>query len=299
MRAYIGTALAIVLVLGVVDVIGRVQVLSGSTQFKLSEASSRKDARTLLVYLPGILADGDKSSLLVRPTWQQYGDVASVTYAGSRFDGNETARVIANQLERQTKYDTVVFIGSSLGGLVAYDTLRQLKGRMPGVAFKLVLVAAPTGRQDFKPPNNILSLAMWTWWAGPLSNLTTGKLFLQLLFQKPKDENIEPGVDRAELAQRVKEAQNTPFSVYADQIRYMIGHEPLEPAVLDGVEAVYIRCRRDDIVASQAYDAWNKVFGGQLKLIESDTTHVGYNEMPKAFQRDFTSAFEQVGLERD
>jgi dienelactone hydrolase len=277
------------------DALLRLTVLKDDTRFDFVK-SDKSGSRTLLVYLPGILADGKQSSLLMVDTWKQYGDVLLVSYDGKRFKPDNITRDIDRWVAiRGDRYREVVFIGSSLGGLLAYDTAPKLEE--DGLRVKYALVAAPTGYGDLKGAGR-LSPFMYLWWGGPISNATTGKLFLKGLFQEPKDDNIEPEVDRDELKQRVEEAKASPFSVYGDQIRYVLGHGKPASSTLTGVEGVYIRCGRDELVADKAYDSWKSAFGGSLPLIESDTTHVGYNEMPTTFAGDFERALESLGLSK-
>lgn len=287
----------IIMVVIIADVSGRLFVLQDDTRFNLVK-SDTSSSRRLLVYLPGILADGVQSSLTIVDTWKQYGDVLLVSYDGTRFKRVDAIADVTRWINNNTEnYDEIVFIGSSMGGLLSYDIEPNLQPTDDDIKF--VIIASPPGRSYFKSPNDKTSAGMWAWWAGPISNWTTGKAFLKVLFQKPKDENVEPEVNRNELDKRVKEAQASPFSVYSDQIRYMIGHEPMIEGALQDRQGVYIRCSRDDIVASNAYEPWNMVFGGELALVESDTTHAGYNEMPEAFKADFEKAFALIGVTKD
>ena len=280
------------------DALLRLTILKDNTRFDFVK-SDKSGSRTLLVYLPGILADGKQSSLLMVDTWKQYGDVLLVSYDGKRFKPDNITRDIDRWVAKNgADYREVVFIGSSLGGLLAYDAAPKLED--DGLLVRYVFVAAPTGYGDLKGAGKA-SPAMYLWWGGPISNATTGKWLLKGLFQEPKDDNIEPEVHRDELKQRVEEAKNSPFSVYGDQIRYVLGHGKPARDTLVGVKAVYIRCDRDELVADDAYDSWSSAFGDSrnLPLIESDTTHVGYNEMPTTFRKDFVRAFESLGLPKD
>ena len=260
--------------------------------------STMSGSRRLLVYYPGILHDGTTSSIKMQPLWRRYGDVLIVSYDGERFTSDQVVRTVTKEvtdLVGEKGYNEVVFIGSSLGGLLSNDSLGKIKHL--SVKIKWVLLAAPKGANDLTLPNNIASRFMWLWWAGPLGNDSLGKFFLDKMFQEPKADNIETGVDKTELAQRVMEAKAMPFSLYSDQVRYVIGHGSLDPDVLRRVDdAVYVICTRDELVNEATYKDWNNLFGGQLRLVRSDTTHVGYNEMPNAFESTFEEAFEKIGV---
>lgn len=279
-----------------IDALGRALFLRDKTRLDFIEYSKTEDSRVLFVYYPGILADGVKSSLKVSPVWAQSGDVLQVSYDGTKFSPNKVTKKVANWIgDHKGDYDTVVFIGSSMGGLLSYDTVPLIENQVADVRF--ILVDAPTKRSDFQAPLDKLSLGTWAWWAGPISNLLISKLYFKATFRGPAEENIEQEVDREELALRVKEAQSFPISTHNDWIRYIIGHEPLITGSLKGYPAIYLRSTRDhDTVRPEAYDVWAQAFGGELARMEVDSTHVGYNERPETWQVAFMEAIKRIGI---
>ena len=287
-----------ILMLGMFDAAGRLIVLKGGASFEFVR-SATSNSRVLFVYDPGILHDGVTSSLTQVPVWKEDGDVLLVSYTGKRFDGKAVARATGRELRYYVDYegyDTVVFIGSSMGGLVSYDTYLFVAD-MP-VEFKFILIDAPTKRSDFQAPLDKICLIGAAHFAGPISNLAS-KLYFNATFRAPAEENIEPGVDRDELAKRVEEAKSFPLSMHNDWIRYIIGHAPVAEDSLYGLDVVYMRSLRDtDTVRLEAFDAWDAAAGGSAKLVEVDSTHVGYYERPQTWNGAFRRATGLLNLDR-
>lgn len=230
------------------------------------------------------------SSREVVGEWRQYGDVLLISYDGHRFEPMQIVSDVARDIERHVDsegYSRVVFIGSSMGGLMSYDTYQLLENRRYGVEYSIIAIDAPTKRLDLQSPLDMISLGSRVWWAGAISNLFS-KLYFNATFVAPKDENIEDSVDRERLAETVKSAKSYQLSWAMDQNRFIIGHGGLEPGSLVGVEVLYVRSTRDnDTVRPRAFESWKRAAGGSLGLVKVDSTHVGYNERPEAWRQVF------------
>lgn len=293
-KALVSAVVASACVIGA-DAAGR-QLLNGSTEFVFLK-STTSSSRVLFVHLPGILASRTSSGVV--SVWRQYGDVVLVEYEGDRFNGTVTARMVANALSEGLdlrRYEAVVFIGSSMGGLVAYDTYNYLPKDLAD--FRFIVVDAPTGRADLQPPLDVISLGSYAWWAGPISN-PLSSLYFKATFVTPREENIEAGVDRAKLAKSVAEQMSHPVSWSMDQNRYIVGHPTVVEGSLQDVRFVYVRSTRDhDTTRAEAFDVWNAATNGEALRLEVDSTHVGYAERPEAWAEGFHRAIQLVLSDR-
>ncbi len=279
-------SLLLVLAIGFFDASTR-QLLSGSASFSVAQSENAR-SQTLFVYFPGILADGESSFKDQLPTLQERGDVLMVSYTGERFEAEvvveQTTARISEDVQR-VGYDSVVLLGSSMGGLVAYDTYQHLQQTHLAVKYSMILVDAPTGRHDLQSPLDKISLGSWVWWAGPISNLFSS-VYFDATFVEPKEANIEPGVDRNQLARSVEKAKGFPLSWAMDQTRFIIGHDPLEVNSLKDIRVIYVRSTRDDdTVRPNSFDPWNSASGGKAVRIEVDSTHAGYAERPSTWNQ--------------
>lgn len=285
---WVTCAVLLIVAVGTFDAGARL-FLNGTARFDVVQ-SRVVGTKTLFVYFPGILADGVTSSRELVPVWQQHGDVLLVSYDGRRFDADKIVRQSSdkiNTLMAAVGYERIVFFGSSMGGLLSYDTIAQTPA-LKSVVVDLVALDAPTKRSDFQSPLDKISLGSKVWWAGPVSNLFS-KLYFNATFVAPKEENIEEDVDRDKLAGVVEQAKSYQLSWSMDQNRYLIGHDKLVSGSLRDIRVIYVRSTRDtDTVRPRAFDAWNDAAEGKALHIEIDSTHVGFNERPKVWR----SAFE-------
>ena len=290
----VASILVILVALLVIDAIGRQLKLTGSTSVSI-EKSTTSDSDVLFVYYQGILAKPDSSSEEVRPIWLEHGDVMLVNWTGDRFKASQVVNTVTAAIARQSDYTTVVFIGSSMGGLLSYDTALELMTLKPDIDMKFVLLDPPTRRGDFQSPLDKASyVAEFT--GGPITNLFS-KQYFDLTFVEPKQDNIEKNVDRDKLAAHLQDAKSFPISMNNDWVRYITGHGTMIPGALKGYDAVYVRSSRDeDTVRPEAYNAWKQVFGGELSHMSVDSAHNAYNEMPAAWQTGFRQALSLIGI---
>lgn len=273
------------------------QALPSGVELTLEKAS-RPDAQdTLLVYLPGILAGAKSSSEGLRSHWLQHGDVLLVEYRGQRFRAEEVVERVAENVNlRGIFYDRIVFIGSSMGGLLAHDVVLEL-GPSAREKSTIVAIDAPTSAADFQSPLDKTSQLMRVLPFGPISNLVSGPV-MSFLAVPPKERNIEIDVDRKELARRFKEMTSYPLSFYRDQVLYIISHGRLEPRSLSGLQMmIYVRSTRDnDTVRIDAYRAWWNAYGQKPVRLRIDSPHVAYAERPRTWNDAFKAVFRELGI---
>ena len=258
----------------------------------VSAESGTANNHTLIVYFPGILAGGRSSSVDLIDTWRSHGDrVLMVEYGRERFDGRVIVDGVVRRIRREnalTPFRTIKFIGSSMGGLLAYDVIRQLHlGKSVSIGF--YPIDAPTSSSDFQPPNHLVAPLLRVLPFGPIWDKLN---LVSLMFVPPKEANIEAGVDRAELARRVEQGKSYPLSFWRDELVFIMNHGAPKPGSLEGLvdDEVYVRSTRDnDTVRAQAYGVW-ALTKSEVTRMEVDSTHVGFAERPDTWRQ----AFEQL-----
>lgn len=267
------------------------QLQSSRVQYDYRDASNEKARDTLVVYFPGILTDGVSSSSELVGVWQRAGDVTLVSYEGKAFSGRQIIEKGVDHLATLS-YRKVVFIGASMGGLPAYFTMLGLRAREPMLSYRLVLIDAPTGWKDLQLDLQIFAPAAWFWWAGPVGNVVS-RLYYGATYVKPKEENIEPGVDRKALDKHVEANMSHPVSWGMDQNRFLMSHPDIKPGSLDGVRVDFVRSTRDtDTVRKTFIESWIKATGVvDYQIHEVDSTHVGFPERPETWRKFFRQLF--------
>jgi pimeloyl-ACP methyl ester carboxylesterase len=287
--------IVILLAVLVIDAAGRAIKLTGISGVRI-EKSRTAGSTVLFVYYQGILAKPETSSEAFRDVLLENGDVMLVHWGGDRFKAAEVVRMVTRAImERSDDYTTVVFVGSSMGGLLSYDTGLLLNKLQPDLEQKYILLDPPTGRSDFQAPLDKISYIANVS-GGPITNLFS-RWYFEKFFVEPKEDNIEHGVDRRKLANHLRDAKSFSISMNNDWIRYITGHGAMIPGALKGLDAVYVRSSRDDdTVRPEAYDAWKQVFGGELPRLEVDSAHNAFNEMPNAWRSGFRRALQEIGI---
>lgn len=258
---------------------------------------------TLIVYLPGILASADMISPRVLNKWTERGEVWGANYTLPRFMPDRIAREVStwilNRCEQDTSVHNVVFIGSSMGGLLANDVLqllRQHEHRHRIVSKKLLLVDAPTERKDLQRQLYLTAPLMRLLPFGPLWNHLSGPI-MKLLFIPPKKGEIDSDVDLKWLTQQVEAACSFPLSFWRDQIMYIIDHGALEANSID-CPVLYIRSTKDDdTVSESAISSWFQAAAGRRELLMAyGAKHVAYAQNPSKYEEVFPQAFKVLEL---
>jgi hypothetical protein len=258
------------------------------------------NSKNLIVYLPGILAGAESSAVDLIPIWLKAGDVMLVEYGKEKFDANLIESEVLLEL-RDDGYlndpdQMITFIGSSMGGLIAYDVLESIENSNTDDRVKakinLILLDAPTCRQDFQSPNDVLSPILVAFPFGPNWDRIL-RFVIPVFYVQPKEQNIEPSVNRAVLKARVDEAKSYRLSFWRDEVKFIVEHGIPNDESLGNLvgKVIYVRSiRDDDTVRFDAYYRWERVFP-QAAIFYVDSTHEGFAERPETWRQTFREIF--------
>ncbi len=266
---------------------------------------------TTIYWIPGILSRGLESIMPVGNTIAGYGTVYVANFPGPFFQPEEAARRIAvhagSQIHAGKK---VVFIGSSLGGRLIPDVLRNLSTspdiyvNQRGMRERLhtLMVDAPVGASTFAYVPRYLGpaakLASYALRPSERANRGYGATVMsQLTKELPKDENIIVP-DSGEAIMRMCGAPLGPdsyrecvkrtaaanlsgheFTLYASQLRWMLQ----TPVNFDAMGLVaypgYVACTGDNVTVRQplARDTWKRRVP-EMELDEVESAHCAYLE---------------------
>ena len=296
-----GLLLAFVVVSLPLDAIGRRKMRSYAWTDLESAPESRE---TLIVYLPGLLAIARTSSLDVIDVWQRYGDVMLVEYGRTdKFDPSYIIKLVVSELRdrlRSGKYKHLIFIGSSMGGRLAYDVLQvgalrygllPVMKRRSGLRVHLMLLDSPTSASDlYLVPPWAVKVAPGLIRILPFGPIWDSFHLISKIFIPPKKENLEPGVDIVELNRRVDEAKQFALSFWRDEVRYIVTDgepgEQMPYGLIDDVVFVH-SSGDDDTVRPSAFSKWAVAYPTIEGPIEVDSKHVAFSEKPRAWRDAF------------
>lgn len=249
------------------------------------------DESHLIVYLPGILADGHQSSRPMVATWLQYGDVLSVSYTGQRFDADEVVEQIVGYITTDT-HASYTLIGSSMGGLLAVDVIDGLRAADESDKVRstdLIIVDAPSGSRDMLGGGNVVAPVLRLLPAGRLANWLLTPL-MQAMLAPPKHEDMQPGLDsQVVVEQAVAMMRQFPYSVWRDQLAYMASHRPPQAADFASISQVdYLQCDLRNVTVSQpqAAQTWQAA-ASWMTVWQVDSPHTAYSELPDLWNQVF------------
>lgn len=262
-----GIFLLIILVVTLLDTAARVSLNGDVTVQQLSN----NESDTLIVYEPGLLADGEWSARQLTDTWRDFGDVWLVNPTGDRFEYEQQAQEVAADLEADT-HKRVVFIGSSLGAHSALDVMSLLsKDKLARTTFSLLAVCSPgKGANDIKQPLKFVSNAAVVFRLGPVTNATWGKLYTRMITGK--------------------QPRTFAMTYYIDQVNYVRSRPAPDQDLLAQFDVIYLQATNDELVSSSAATAWTT----PENVREVNSKHVAYDADPEEWNAAFEAALSEL-----
>lgn len=296
-RMKVVAALAAVLALsGAFDIATRMRMTATVTPQFINN-----DGRRLTVLFHGIM--GQNAYGQFRPLIDGYYarngyDIIVVSTGGDVYDPDLVAIRAAEAIAKAVRgrsYERIVFDGASLGGRAAVDTRLQLQ--KDGITLRpsiLLLEGSPLTAESIVGLKKYLIQVVAHVPFGDLANHVPA---VSWMFEPPKWENIEkdpsdpakvsPMVDVDAMQRQIAESKKTPLSVYSSQAASFAARDAYSNGSLEGLfaDVVFLSFDRDTGLIDQraAVKQWQAAFGKTVvRVIDVDSTHVGFAEAPKA-----------------
>jgi len=263
-------AVLMVIVVTLFDGCFRVLLQGDVTVTKLE---GKRNHDTLIVYLPGLVADGEWSARQQTETWRDFGDVWLVNPTGDRFEHEQLADTVAKMLQTDD-HKQVVFIGSSLGADSALDVMSRIsKRKRANVEYDLIPVCTPSGGvSSIKQPLKAVSVLAAAFRLGPLTNVTWGKYFTRSITGE--------------------QPRTFAMTYYIDQVNYVRSRENPPGSLLNEFDKiVYVQALNDELVSPSAAKAW---VASDLDVVQVNSKHVAYDADPEVWNSAFTRALNRV-----
>lgn len=256
----------------------------------------------MILFLPGLIANARSMPRLIEEEWAKVGGVWAVEYSIPRFTPERIVDEVVEFIvryceEHDQKMQHIVLIGSSLGGILAYDVQARLRVRNATAdrTVSLVVIDSPTNGSDLHAPLGTLAQVVRIAPLGPILNCLSPFL-MNLLAPKPAEHRRGMGVDGNELARSVKNARRYPLSFYRDQVLYIVKHDTLRDYSLENRRLFFIRSQGDALVDSfQAMDSWRSATGTRgFSFTFVDADHAAYQLQPHRYRQAFEEAFRYL-----
>jgi pimeloyl-ACP methyl ester carboxylesterase len=247
--------------------------LRGNVTVKQLEGKRNHDI--LIVYLPGLLADGEWSARMLTDAWRDFGDVWLADPAGDRFEYDLLTSKLAGMLEADT-HRHVVIIGSSLGADNALDIMSSLsRHKRVNTLFDLLAICTPSaGVGSIKQPFKLISGLAFAMRFGPATNATWGPFFTK-------------GITG-------KQPRTFAMTYYVDQVNYVRSQPDPDPKLLTRFRSVlYLQAGDDELVSKSAASAW---VPARNVIVVDGVKHVSYEDNPEEWNAAFHTALSRLGM---
>ena len=258
----------------------------------------------LLVYLPGVLFDGDESVAEIKDAMLEH--VAAglfVSYGFHRFLPKavikKTAAVIGRPVERG--FSSIVLIGASFGGRFAADVVLELHEKYGWGydAMEIIMVDTPCENNSFQEPGLTVSLIMKRLFIGPLVSAIAAPL-IKLTLVPPYDVDIEAGQDPAEVKKRaVDRMAKFRLSSVADQQRYLADDSIEWTMSTIDVKVTYLWCDTNNITVVQpaAMNRLKSYMEGEISNFTwraVASPHCAFTQLPTLWGDTFRQLLKEV-----
>jgi hypothetical protein len=210
----------------------------------------------LALFLGGAHSYGHLVWQQIEPSWRGHADTAVATYNVESFDANAIARTLADYIG--TSYSHVTLICASLGGLIGYDTIALLRQR-PSLSIKLIDSPMRFANISKRGAAQLIGAECGTIASSTLNRLLHHTESLPVIGNVMSDYEI--------LVQLQRQAERCfPVGGYLRQINYLRRHPGVDPWLLRGINAVFLRSEKDIMVNAGAHKDWSAAFGYELPL---------------------------------
>jgi hypothetical protein len=240
-----------------------------------------------IVVIDGVQATGMRPGTNITAMLSNYGTVLSIDFPHGR--GFSHTRLVTQIQSEIKSYEHVTFIGVSLGGLIAYDTIVQAKIFGSKSTFDLVLIDTPTGLVDVS--NQRARLARY------VPAFPTPAWLNRIIFKKecPQTEDFDE-LSRKEWEEHIRRSHSYPFGDWIRQIRYLAQHARPVKGFLRGARVVFVKSAVDEIIQPDAYRHWRDVIGDSLPLIPvvGNKAHADLLEWPSCWRKAIETAIKEL-----
>lgn len=257
------------------------------------------DTGRLILYVPGAICPACESIEPLAALLKQYGEVACVEYGArgrdalwEEFNPAEVVHVATDYIDvmQTSGFDKFLLVGASLGGPLAYDIAKS----RPEVQFDFVSVCSPFyGARDIHFPLRAVAPARHVLTHRVVAQFNRCEVMERIMFP-PKDENLEPGVERGPLDRYASHCASYRVSFWRDQVAYILSPREITP--LDNVRKSVVvgGYDRDDLVTEAAASRAYKGLGADL-LLRANVGHVAFWEQPQLWNEVFQHVFDALG----
>lgn len=288
--------------------VGRLLLKLKSTYRKTTAPGGTPESKRLLVYLPGILFDGDESVTEIKESMLKpvMGGMF-ISYGFWRFLPRHVLRKTAADIGHASQnnggqpYASVVLVGASFGGRLAADLALKLQTvyGWEASAIKVVMVDTPCENNSFQRPGLTVSLIMRWLYFGPLISALIAPVLKKGLVP-PYDVDIEPGLDPTSVKRNaVDRMAKFRLSSTADQQRYLADDNIQWTMGLTGIDVTYLWCDHNNITvvqpaAMRKVELFTRGKVARFSWRSVPSPHCGFSQLPSLWGDVFNEVLTKL-----
>ena len=223
---------------------------------------------------------------------EEYGRAFVVESAPDEFSADKLIDLTLATLTPE-KFDKILFVGGSKGGLLSHDTGREMRKRGDMRPIGIVLIDSPLKSDD------VVGTPEITKW---LSILPAGALSNALLspgwFFTPGDiSKMSPDVNKTELKALWDSYETWRWSCWTDEARYVFYHDMFhgEVGVIENAKWAFVSSQADTFVdGKQAYENWRRIVGPMGHFTVPKAGHISFHDWPQEYAVEIGNGLDYV-----
>lgn len=254
-------------------------------------------SKSPVVYLPGILFDGDESvSEIKQSLLKPFATGLFISYGFWRFLWKRIVRRTAQEIGKfdESSQSSVTIVGASVGGKVAAETcaLLQTEYEWPGERITVVMTDTSCENNSIRQPGLAMALILRRLYVGPIVSMAAHPIVKRLLVPPYPDE-IEAGLDYETTKRKlVNRMARFRLSATCDQQRYLADNSIEWMVGLKGVHVIYMMCTHRNITVAQPaamrkVELYTKGSLASFDVIEVPSPHCGFGQLPSTWEAAF------------
>lgn len=189
------------------------------------------------------------------------------------------------------KYDKILFVGASKGGLLSYDTAREMRKRGDMRPVGIVMIDSPLYGPD------VIGVPFFLRWASIIPLGAISNTWFHPPFQDGDISQMSPAVNQQELFALWDSYKTWKASCWGDEGRYVFYHNWLYGSVepLPNTKWAFVQSMGDTFVdGNSALANWRASVGPVGHFMVPKAGHISFHDWPQEYAAQIGNGLEYV-----
>lgn len=193
------------------------------------------------------------------------------------------------------KFDEILFVGGSKGGLLSHDTAREMRKRGDMRPIGIVLIDSPFGGDD------VIGTPEITKWLSilPAGSFSNAVFSPGWFFEGGDISKMSPHVNQSELKALWDSYETWRWSCWTDEARFVFYHGMFHGTVgsIENAKWAFVHSEADTFVdGNQAYENWRRVVGPVDLFTVPKAGHISFHDWPREYSTSIDQALASVNM---